>query len=91
MMKELGLLGIIFVLVPGYIADLAFRACWGMSKGDEFDRSLRAIIWSIFGIVLFACIWNRPPIFIATLIPGEKASSPFNRLVGADFLWDVAL
>jgi hypothetical protein len=86
---EFGVLGIIFALVPGYIADLVFRACWGMPKGDEFDRSLRAIIWSVLGLVLFAAVFRGPPNFIVALIPGAPQAPEFNwSLVGA-FAFDV--
>ncbi|MDB4912912.1 MAG: hypothetical protein JWM95_556 [Gemmatimonadetes bacterium] len=91
MLKDLGLLGIVFAFVPGYIADLAFRACWGMAKGDEFDRSLRAIIWSILGLALFATFLGGPPIFISSLMPGEKSPPAFNWHVGGAFLIDVFL
>jgi hypothetical protein len=72
MLGSLGLLGVIFALVPGFIADLLYRACWGYEKGDEYERTLRAIIWSVLGLVLFGVVWSGAPNYIGVLIPGGK-------------------
>ena len=83
MTKELGLLGVIFALVPGYIADLGFRACWGMAKGDELDRSLRAVIWGVLGVLLYASIQGHLPGYVSSLVPGGHSPAPNWRLASA--------
>jgi hypothetical protein len=83
-----GVLGVIFVLVPGYIADLAFRACWGASKGDEFDRSLRSIIWSVLGFILYVGAWGKAPRF-ADLFVIRPTLESFDWKVTSSWAVDV--
>lgn len=84
MLGNIGLLGVIFALVPGFIADLGYRACWGMEKGDDFERTLRALIWSILGLVLFVLLLGGPPNYISAVVPGEVPPA-FDWRVGSAF------
>src|SRR5215218_5977307 len=80
-----GLIGLVFALAPGYIADLLFRATWGISKGDNMDRVLRMAVWTAFGIALYTLFIGGPPNYLPIIIADDLAgrigyrSFEFNR------------
>jgi hypothetical protein len=66
-MTALGLVVLIFVIVPGFIADTLFRSIRGMSKGGQFERILRALVWSVFGLGTYQLFLGKPPSYLAGL------------------------
>jgi hypothetical protein len=66
-MTALGLVVLIFVIVPGFIADTLFRVIRGMSKGGEFERILRALVWSVFGLGLYQLFLDSLPPYLSNI------------------------
>jgi hypothetical protein len=77
-MTALGLVALLFVIVPGFIADTLFRSTRGMAKGGEFERVLRSIIWSVFGLGLYGAVLHEPPPYLTLL--GQNANTVLGHL-----------
>jgi hypothetical protein len=61
---SLGLVALVFMIIPGFIADQVYRACWGLETGDRYDRTVRALIWSVLGLALFAGAFGGIPNYL---------------------------
>jgi hypothetical protein len=77
-MDRLGLLALVFVVIPGYIADEAFRLCWGLEKCNEFERLLRCMVWSLFGLAVYALLVGHAPSYLP-VAAAESSSVIFDR------------
>lgn len=71
-MSALGLLALIFVLAPGFIADTLFRSTRGLEKGREFERLLRSLVWSVFGIAVYQLLHGRPVPYLPALMGSAR-------------------
>jgi hypothetical protein len=71
---NLGLVALVFMVIPGLIADHVYRACWGLEKGGRYDRTVRALVWSIVGLGVFTFIFGGPPNYLPVLTSGATAA-----------------
>lgn len=92
-MDSLGLVALVFMLIPGFIADQAYRACWGLETGDHYEGTLRALVWSVLGLGLYALVFGGMPNYLPVLTD-NTALAPgrwtFFALVGHTALATVA-
>jgi hypothetical protein len=42
-----------FIIVPGFIADTVLRAAYGDKRLSDFERTIRSIVLSVFGLLLY--------------------------------------
>jgi hypothetical protein len=47
------LLSLLFVVVPGFIADKALRAWYGQRKTSDFELTVRSLIFSVLGLAVY--------------------------------------
>lgn len=66
-------LALVFLVAPGFIADAVFRVCWGWDKGTDFDRTVRSLSWSVFGLGLYILVAREAPSYIAAGIGSADA------------------
>jgi len=93
-MSGLNLVVVLYLLVPGFIADTAFRTIRGLEKGNEMERVLRSIVWSLFGLGLYLAFSGVAPEYLGQL--GKADASPsFTRVnllqLGGHTLFSVSV
>ncbi|HEV7596273.1 MAG TPA: DUF6338 family protein [Gemmatimonadaceae bacterium] len=66
-MGGLSLLAIVYLLVPGFIADTLFRTIRGIEKGEDLERVLRSLVWSVFGLSIYLLVMGVAPEYVAQL------------------------
>jgi hypothetical protein len=55
-MEELGLVALLFVLVPGFVADRAYSQFRGQVELSETERVLRSLVFSVFGLSAYLVV-----------------------------------
>jgi hypothetical protein len=73
-MSGFSLIVVLYLLVPGFIADTAFRTVRGLQKGEEADRVLRSLVWSLFGLGVYLAVADAPE-YLRQLGTGNTAPS----------------
>lgn len=66
---------LLFVIVPGFVADAARRAWFGERKTSDFERTVHSLVFSVFGLGAYLTV----AAFVHWWIPStwaEKAFSP---------------
>ncbi len=77
-MGGFSLIVVLYLVVPGFIADTFFRYVRGMDKGGELERVLRSLVWSVFVLSLYLLLIGEPPEYLKDL--GTANASPtFSR------------
>lgn len=74
-MDKFGFVVLLFVLVPGFIADQAYAACWGAEKPSDAERAIRSLIWSVFGLALYLWRYDAPPPYVPANLGQWDAAS----------------
>lgn len=78
-MSGFSLIVVLYLLVPGFIADTFFRYVRGMDKGGEMERVLRSLVWSVFGLSVYLLFIGEPPEYLKDL-GAANASPTFSRV-----------
>ncbi len=68
-MNDLSPVVLLFVVVPGFVADGAYRALHGAPKRSDIERTLRSVILSVVGLSSY-------------LLVGALAAASVERLSG---------
>ena len=63
-MDKFGLVVVLFLIVPGFLADQVFVTCWGLKKGSDVERLARSLIWSVLGLALYLWRFDVPPPYV---------------------------
>jgi hypothetical protein len=64
-MESLGLVPLLFVIAPGFVADGLYKAVRGTQiRSSEVEAVLRSIVWSTIGLGLFASLKGKLPTYI---------------------------
>lgn len=52
----MNLIALLFVVVPGFLADYARRIVFGHRKASDFERTVLSLTWSAFGLAAYLAI-----------------------------------
>jgi hypothetical protein len=63
-MTSLGLVVLLFIIVPGFVADEVYGACFGTDKPTDVERTLRSLILSVFGLAVYLWLLKAPPPYL---------------------------
>ena len=55
-MSSTSLLVLLFVIVPGFLADSVFRLTYGERRLTDFERTVRSLIFSAFGLLAYLAV-----------------------------------
>src|ERR1700680_1821972 len=84
-MNDLGLIPLIFIVAPGFVADSLYHKIRGASLAEgELRTLLRCLVWSVIGFALASVTGNSLPNLAALM--GGNHNLVLNAALGSDIL-----